>query len=224
LPYIEQAPLEEQIDWGQQPGTGGLNSRVRLVEIETLRCPSDDLDKQPIGDASPTNYVACIGNIPNADNLNNLHRGVFGCTNSSTEYEVNFGKISDGSSNTLAVSECIVDFPFMRRISDSGQAMWDCIAGIDAPVTSSNTGARRGGCWFFSMQNQLWSFSTLITPNDQLTSNHECEGWSNVGAFAARSEHPGGVVSSMADGSCDFVSETIDAGVYSAMGTAKYGD
>jgi prepilin-type N-terminal cleavage/methylation domain-containing protein len=220
LPYVEQAALEDQIDYGRQPGTGGLNSRVRLIDLTAYRCPSDDASKRPISDARPTNYMGCIGNEATGYNLTQDQRGIFATTGSASEYRLGFPTIKDGTSNSLAVSECIVDYPFMRRLSSSN--IWDCVNGVDAPVTSSNA-ARRGGCWFFCMQNQLWSFSTLITPNDKLTSNHECEGWSNYGAFAARSFHPGGVNSSLCDGSTRFISETIDQRVWSALGTISYG-
>ena len=121
-------------------------------------------------------------------------------------------------------SECIIAFPRVLRLSSSSQSRHlQCITGTDAPVSYNKSNAR-GSRWFNGTSNQYWTFSTLIRPNDRLTENHECDGWSNFGAFAARSRHPGGVNMCMGDGSTRFIAETINYQLYQALGTMANGE
>ena len=63
----------------------------------------------------------------------------------------------------------------------------------------------------------------MIPPNDRLTENHECQGWSTTGGFGARSRHPGGVNVALCDGSVRLISETINAGIWGSLGTIANG-
>lgn len=70
----------------------------------------------------------------------------------------------------------------------------------------------------------VWSYSARLPPNDPLTANHEPEIWTNFGFFAARSRHPGGVNVAMADGSVQFVPETINIDIWQALATIAGGE
>jgi len=223
LPYMEQTAVESQIDWGWEvsyQGNWGPVDAVRRIEIDAYRCPSDDPER-PSSAYGPTNYVACIGSEYISDNTQRNRRGIFGINGSARSFENGFQNIRDGTASTLLASECIVDFPYMRRLSSG--TVTPCITGTEPPVTSSNA-SRRGYSWFYGAVNQSWSFCTLIPPNDRLTENHECEGWSTTGCFAARSRHPGGVNVALCDETVRLISETINAGIWSSLGTMAYGD
>ena len=73
--------------------------------------------------------------------------------------------------------------------------------------------------WFLARVNASWTYSTFLPPNDRLTSNHECERWTQVGTFAARSRHPGGVQMTLADSSVRFVSDSIDIDIWRFLGS-----
>ncbi len=228
LPFMEQSTVSDQIDWARPMGFSGpnnVNSDIaQNVWINGYLCPSDTREAGTTRYA-PTNYVGCLGsNFAGGNTMANsygsttrLNRGVF-----YIRSKEGFNTIKDGTSNTLLVSECIIAFPSIERLASS--AVMPCITGTDGLVIASHRTRPRGKSWFNGTQNQNWSFSTLIPPNDKLTENHECEGWSNVGAFAARSYHPGGVNACMADGSCDFFSETIDYAMWQAFGTIGKGE
>ncbi|MHC4405049.1 MAG: DUF1559 family PulG-like putative transporter [Planctomycetota bacterium] len=213
LPYMEETGVYNDINFERYPGDRSPNSRARRVELSTYLCPSDEI-KRPTSRFAPTNYSGCIGNHPTIMNRTKIERGVFG-----QETRNRLNDIKDGQTSTLLTSEHIINFPYMRRLSSS--AVWDCINGVDSPVTSQNASAR-GYTWFWAQKNQSSSFSTLITPNDKLTSNHECEGWTNTGAFAARSQHPEGVVVTLCDASARFIQESINKPVWRALGTMVY--
>jgi len=53
-------------------------------------------------------------------------------------------------------------------------------------------------------------FNTILPPNAP-TCSHDRAEWSE-GPFPPSSYHPGGVVAAMVDGSCRFISETIETG------------
>jgi prepilin-type N-terminal cleavage/methylation domain-containing protein len=60
LPYLEQQPLYDRINFSLHPGTG--NTAVINQELPFVRCPSDRRIKA-INSRAPTNYVGCIGHI-----------------------------------------------------------------------------------------------------------------------------------------------------------------
>ena len=222
LPFMDEVGLEGQIDWEREPGNGGQNTAVRRDNwIEIYLCPSDPRT-QPDSNYAPTNYVGCIGSGSNADNARSNPpdwRGVFGI-GSSTE----IADIKDGTSGTLMVSECRVGYPWIWRIGDdpSPPTQSDCDNGVDGITLTGNKSTQgRGFSWFFAQRNQAWSFSTVIPPNDPLTSNHECEVWTADGNFAARSQHEGIVQAVLCDGSARAISENIDIRVWDALGTIQ---
>lgn len=225
LPFMEQNPVAQQVDWNAgysvsgTNGAGGANSKVaRNVWIDAYLCPSDSKERQTARWV-PANYVGCIGSNYSVNTRTGtrtrLRRGVF-----AINTKCSISHIKDGTANTMMVSECLINFPWVLRLSTSSQSRHNaCVTGTDGQVLTGNRGAARGRSWFIGTSNQFWTYSTLIPPNDKVTENHECDGWSNFGAFAARSKHPGGVNSALCDGSVRFISETINFAIYQSIGT-----
>ncbi len=213
LPYCEQDAIAEDIDWERWVGSGGpRNSEIRRIELSLCRCPSDR-KLTPTSGYAPTNYVVCVGN---SDQTIDSYDGVFGI-NSFTA----IADILDGTSTTLALSECKINDPWVKRYEGDTAGYQACQFGTAPPISSNvSIGSQcRGFSWFFAQRNCAWSFSTRFGPNDRLIHNHECENWTTTGVFAARSRHPGGVNVAMADGSTDFVAEDIDYRTWQALGT-----
>ena len=221
LPFSEQQPLYDQLD-GEFPNTPcGTDAPVNPsrawigTELSVAFCPSDT--KIPCtGGFAPMNYVGCSGSDHYFKATNNgpaIRRGVF---------EKNFwpamAAIRDGTSNTVAISECMIAEPHMRRLSTSEIPV--CAAGADGITLNStqNPAHKRGMSWM-KHDAEVCLFNTLIPINDRLTANHECSVRTYVGAVAARSRHPGGVNAGLADGSVTFVSETIDLAIWQAAST-----
>ena len=217
LPYCEQETTADDIDWELWTGNGGpQNSLIRQIELGLCRCPSDRRIT-PTSGYAPTNYVVCIGNTDDSGGSS----AVFGI-NSFTA----IADILDGTSTTLAVSECKINDPWVKRYEGDTAGYTGCQFGTAPSISSNvNIGSQcRGFSWFFAQRNCSWTFSTLFGPNDVLISNHECENWTTTGMFAARSRHPGGVNAAMADGSTQFIAESIDRDTWKALGTRAGGE
>ena len=214
LPYAEQASLHDQIDWTLEPGNTGVNVDVMKLDLPFSRCPSDLADERPKEAYAPTNYVACQGT--NGRGFDWLKPdGLFMITKQRAMRDV-----TDGTSNTMALSECMVNKPWVKRYG-SDTAGWNaCLAGTAPPIDSNmSTSGIRGYSWFYTREMSVWSYTARIPPNDRLSANHEPEVWTNYGFFGARSRHPGGVNVALADGSVQFISDSIAITTWQALAT-----
>ncbi|MFK7777011.1 MAG: DUF1559 domain-containing protein [Gimesia sp.] len=213
LPYMDQAPLFNKIDWEIQPGnTGTANIEAMNYELPAYRCPSDPGNRGTTGQSGygPTNYVACSANSGSfsagGSNFANNGRSVM-FLNSATKMR----DITDGISNTMISSECKVGHPYV---------------GINATSSTVCTGTPtvklRGYSWFFGQAMMAWSYTTLIGPNSDFT---ECA--SSTGGPAlmgARSPHVGGVHVLLGDGRIRFISENIHLGTWQDLGHKSDGN
>ncbi len=232
LPFMEEQPLYDRIDWIIAPGNEGDNVAVMRTVLPNLLCPSDEtMREQGSYDgyggpdtllAANTNYVVCVGSNDEVsyeytENAGNGWNGVYGI-NSQTR----ISKIADGTSKTMAVSECTIQDPIVYYYGSS--TYYQCLAGTAPPVQRHDDAEPRGWSWFFAQVMQAWSFNTILAPNDFLTTNHECQFYSDTAVVAARSRHPGGVNVAMVDGSIAFVLDEIDILVWQAQSTKKRGE
>ena len=239
LPHLEQTSLANLYVWGQdlQRYGGTLNLVVTTKNLPAFTCPSDSpWIGTSFSGVTSHNYVANFGNtgyrVPADAIALNLERVVeqnmFGITYGGAPFErtghnfdsfqrpkavraFGFASISDGTSNTLLLSETV-------QGRESG-------------------GVRdlRGFTWFGNGAK----FMTYLTPNssqpDVLAALSQC----NIPAgnppctgstssrpitFAARSKHTGGVQTAMVDGSVSFVSQNIDAITWNGLGTSQGGE
>lgn len=240
LPYVEQSNVYSGIDLDAFQGARNDRQR-RETPLGLVRCPSDGGEIEANSDA-PTNYVGSMGSstagcIPNVgdcppyESLGNafndfasgaireiLPDGVF-----YNDSRVEFRNIADGTSNTVAISECLIGQPIVKQVAGES-ALEDCAAGISLG-TPLQGGLQRGHSWYYGAEIQSWAFSTYVAPNHAPNRNiGECRWWSSTGVFAARSSHPGGVNVVLADASAQFVSDDVDPAVWSAYGTIAGGE
>ncbi len=227
LPYIEQTSLYSKITsaqmvggvsyppWGPAPMDPFQNSYPPFdVEVNLLQCASDSVANRQPGQPGQTSYHFCIGDsLVGNDALKNP-RGMFGFYSTT-----NMGSITDGTSNTIAVSEAA-----------KGNQATAIRGGVAFSVLGADTNpsvclALRGeGGWYRTgVTTRPWvginweagapvmtGFTTVLPPNSP-----SCLFGSSVlgpGIVSATSYHPGGVNRLNADGSVEFTSDTIDSG------------
>lgn len=247
LPFIEQTArydtaLTNMV--GMTPSAAQATDLVKshLDPISTYTCPSDGNATQPgmyaAGSvALPTaraNITISHGDWINhtAVNDGNTHlenksRMLFGHKSWK-----NMGAATDGTSNTVAFSECVTADSLGTKNIKGG--MVANISGIDTDVsrcmqiprdsakTFSGTAVSvpRGHIYAFSVIG--WNgFNMVLPPNAPTCSNSaSSQSW---GIYSASSNHTGGVNVGLLDGSVTFASETVNCGELVGKGQTSSG-
>ncbi|QDT65426.1 DUF1559 domain-containing protein [Calycomorphotria hydatis] len=234
LPMMEQAQLYQDINW-EVNHASGTNNTVRDTALPAYRCPSDPGGLADTGQTyGPTSYVLCFGNTYNeagnggnpdpADcieasgywcaivNNDNTQEAIF-----SSNSHTRFRDITDGLSNTMAISECLVGSLVLGNGSEFPSAdLSSCITSASGVPENY----RRGMSWFRGIFIST-SFTTTRTPNPVAP---DCIRWDSGGNAAARSQHIGGVQALIADGSVHFITENINLGVWRNLGARADGN
>ena len=233
-PYVEQQALYAQYDQSQHfylpPNTIGGGAEATKFQnqdvgptsrrLKIYYCPSDRFGA--FLNSTGDNYVRAKGSYqlnfgpimhphPNAAASPPVAWGPFGFrnfTNRNTPRYTRIGEITDGTSNTLLMSEMIM------------------------PRDDAND--HRGD--MLNDDNSCTWFATIITPNstspDVLIAARcpnpnppgmPCVGGANTHK-AVRSRHPNGVNVSLCDGSVRYVTNNISLAVWQALGTSNGGD
>jgi len=257
LPYIEQGPRSNQIS-GEPPQVAWNNTFAPyLGEMSVLLCPSSPLSpNHPVTSNQPQRSYhlsmgTTIGTNPSSagtsaaiidNNYFGRVDGLFGYDKPgaiapsciTTERVVRMGSITDGTSNTVALSEKVTGNRGSRSVL--GLATYP-MAGLDANAaqclaTATNglynpgrllSDWNMGGIWAFGHPN--WAgFSTILPPNSPSCYERNNNNPSNsVGVFSVSSNHTGGVVIAIADGSVRFITQSIDCGNYGVVPNRNYG-
>ncbi len=243
LPFVEESALYNMVQSPQTFGTFNFNpggsspwdSNYELwggqFQVKGMNCPSDS----PQGDlrngrwaggrSATTSYSFCHGDHQTGirDQGAYQRRGMFG-----TRSYTSFGSITDGTSNTMAISErCFAK----GTRSVFGHALEGltgitanpalCLAQINratreflasVPNCGAGTcisGYFTGGTRAYDGMPIYSGYNAVLAPNSPscLTGNIN-----TTGVMSAQSWHTGGVNVVFGDGSVRFVSETIDAG------------
>jgi len=265
LPFIEQQGLWNQI-WTRQtyggqsfaPG-GGFTFWAAYepwwVKIPNVMCPSDPQPATRGREIALTNYCFSRGDKVNRVTTGNAWesgwnkpRGVFngsvnwgnGAAASSYLHHrantVSIAAITDGTSNSIAISELVTYRNVRNRIKGS-YCMNVALATLsNTPIACmgfKGAGGTLAGCTVADSHHHRgrgWAvgyflhtgFNTIMPPNGPSCS--EAKGEWGSGLFPPQSYHPGGVNAAMADGSVRFVSETISTGDLSQPEPATWGN
>ncbi|QDT29124.1 Type II secretion system protein G precursor [Gimesia panareensis] len=201
LPFIDQAPLYNKINFERAPGTGGSNASVRKTKLPVYRCPSDS-SRQPNGGYAPTNYLACRGTEGNSgrDDTESMF---------SINSRMRIRDVDDGTSNTMMVSETFASAPLCSQQPSNSSEVGTCPASCQ--TGSKYTGSyQQGYSWFYGQKYESHYYGTVYNPNNK--NMPDCGGGSSTtGALlAALSKHVGGVHVLMADGAVRFASNNIN--------------
>ncbi len=130
LPYLEQAPLFAQMDFGKRWDEPGANLDASRKRVPTYICPSTRLDFEGKQDYGGVNGTALLP-LPGGSGPHEA----FGCgtmirTSKEQPHAVRLGDIIDGLSFTIAVAESVD-----RNEESSGR--WACGANCFAPSETS---------------------------------------------------------------------------------------
>ncbi len=223
-PYLDQAPLYNAYNFGlgfwQSPNcVQNALTGVIAAKLPIYSCPSDKSGYWQ-GDTywrSRGSYVVSWGNVTRPQIAAPVSRAPFGYfnDNSATPRSSRFADFTDGTSNTLLMSEIL-----MAR-NDAAAGPWD----IRGDVFNDDTN-------FVSFQ-----FMTLNTPNSKTPDINNncgpaaantdpmmpCSGGGNQQVIA-RSRHIGGVHVLMGDGAVRFVSNNLNLATWQALGTMDGGE
>ena len=223
-PFWEQAAIYNQIMDARPQRFPWNNHSYWNAQFELLRCPSDATNNAPRSSTrGKTNYAWCGGDslLDGRSDNGTCHsytqrptRGIFALFKHH-----DMGDITDGTSNTIAMSERVrpvannaygdvtyeaSGMPLACRALLPPNRIYATIATNDAPP-----GFRWGDGrpWFNG-------FSTILPPNDAScsTNNSGSDPHWFPGTFTASSRHAGGVQILLADGSVRFISQNIDTG------------
>ncbi|MFM7073488.1 MAG: DUF1559 domain-containing protein [Planctomycetota bacterium] len=145
--------------------------------------------------------------------------------------------LTDGTSNTAAYSEFVIQNPVYtdgatQKKREIRAQVWTWASGNSTSLTRANcltqTGLSgrpdmRGAAFSWSFVGNGGTYGHTMLPNEK--SCHSYEGdWRGSNLLAATSEHTGGVVVSMADGSVRFTADSVSQAVWWGMGTRNGGE
>jgi prepilin-type N-terminal cleavage/methylation domain-containing protein/prepilin-type processing-associated H-X9-DG protein len=236
LPFIEQGPMFQSINfslpWNQPDGRANTSAQVIAVKIFT--CPSDpnpDAMADPSAPRRMANYMVNYGNSNWCQN--NTYHGVksnpftggypgplgtvtFLGAPFSQDLAFGIASITDGTSNTLLMSEVRICLP---NIATKGQDHRGDIYNDDfncnqfMTYTPPNTTLTD---WSGASQ---WQYPWLGNPPAE-----RAKGGGQNAYNAARSYHPGGVNALYCDGSVKFVKDTVNIVTWRALGSSQGGE
>ena len=252
LPYVEQTPLYNSINfgWTSWYGLGAAqNATAWNMNVQAFTCPSDGIT----GQHNNNNYFGSIGtttDFPNSDGGSTglfAHLRTYGIQN-----------VTDGTSNTIAFSEGLVGtLPggmWTRWRDDLSTAVGQKAKLLDANTNiplvmtdlqtcsqwwNSKTNGPNINQGNFQSHGFRWGvgdpgdslFQTLVPPNSTLYPWADCRmdcgsgcGAVYTGYHNATSNHPGGCNVTMADGSVRFIKSSIAIMTWWALGTKSGGE
>ena len=238
LPFLEQSTIhdilsEQSNNFNNPIWADAENGDTAINILPIFLCPSDDTDERALrrfssptnvvgGDNSTiharSNYVGILGprlrvGLQDVEDLEDISFTQSGPVVDAEERftlqlpgilflnsEVTFGQISDGASNTFVIGE------------------------RDSAEIPGSTNPRSAGVWCASLFAQSLHPCLGPTSDDpEFTINSIIPTrFARQQPFA--SQHPGGANFGRADGSVEFVAETISGTLYRAMGTKAGGE
>jgi prepilin-type N-terminal cleavage/methylation domain-containing protein/prepilin-type processing-associated H-X9-DG protein len=217
LPYLEQAPLYDKfiqtenfsMNW-EQVGSSN-NHALATLPNPAFHCPSD-----PYGQESASNYMACAGGGPPSGFASSDACAATSTANFILYYngaiyvnsKTNLSALTDGTSNTYLMGES----KYM--------------------VNRACPNPAKAGCWACSTYlNASWRYYVNITAAVEPI-NQPPAGWYTKGqppcneSLPGRvfgSMHPGGCQTLFADGSVQFMTQTLDVNIHRSLGARADG-
>lgn len=192
LPQLEQSHMFRKTDFSQG-AYGDNNKQVRQTLISVLSCPSDYDSRYDVDGVGMvySSNYACV--FSGTDTAIDTKNNGLMFLNSS----VSFREIRDGSSNTVVFGEKVNP----RETTDLG---W--MSGTSATLRHTGVGI-----------NQGWDIAKYFSRTE--TGPTEPPNATATGGFS--SQHSGGALFMLADGSARFLSEHVDSKLFSNLGNRE---
>lgn len=243
LPYLEQANLQNLINWNVNYST---QVNVAITRVPAYLCPSDPNDVVRVNPSTgvprdyPASYVMNFGTWKIYD----PQTGSGGDGAFFPNSKMRAANFTDGMSNTLCASEAKAFTPYLRNTADPGPvapASPSFAAGLTGdgccigPSLQLNTGHTE---WADGLCQQS-GFTTTFGPNAKIPHtvggreyNIDYVSWREgttatritYAALPARSYHTGMVHALLMDGSVRSISENIDLRTWQSLGTRDGGE
>ncbi|MEK6257070.1 MAG: DUF1559 domain-containing protein [Planctomycetota bacterium] len=234
LPFLDrtaeyQATNFDDFPWDSNGWFGNSNIRAQSKRLPVFNCPSQGYSTA--GGQANFSYAINMGTAgPNGQFGNKNHNGIAsycgpeGAGNDQSDRPVKMASITDGTSNTGAYSEFLIDgsdTPRKHQVHD-----WATAGATDAVtrqncINQNNLGGRpgmRGASWAWSFVGNGSVYTHTMNPNDKAC--HSFAGdWEGSTMMSASSGHTGGVHLLLADGAVRFISENIDHTTWVGVGT-----
>jgi prepilin-type N-terminal cleavage/methylation domain-containing protein/prepilin-type processing-associated H-X9-DG protein len=251
--YMEQTTVYNTCNFSWAPEWSAnlgylINSTAYLTKINTYLCPSDgNAGKNGFNNS----YAASIGTtttgFPGGGGPGGSAAGSSGVFGYQNNYSI--AQITDGTSNTIAFSEWVVNNPLNRapgRATDAGLTAVGYLdvtsLGASALATVQSDIVKCTTAWMAGTQGNgpgiTWAtgamgytlFNTVVTPNGggtipwQACRNGCCAQSQHADYNVAISLHSGGVNVLMADGSVKFIKNSISYVTWWSLGTRANGE
>ena len=219
------------------------NQFAVVQKVPLFLCPSDK--GQPVSSAygvtnmGPTNYAVCNGSgVTTGGAALGSPWGSDGAF--QAKIAARFADITDGTSNTAAMSESILGSgpESATGTAPGGPDVAYKYTGFGTPANDTTCAAPTGQWNYSNLRGFMWasgelrcaSYNHYLTPNSPLydcITNDTTPGqgqYTAVGFRAARSRHTGGVNLLLCDGSVRFVRNSIQADTWRALATRANGE
>lgn len=214
-PYIEQESWYKMFDLNASYSDAKHYS-ARQTKIKTHACPSDGLKEN---EWAISTWARVRGNY--AVNWGNTNYGqttmagiTFGGAPFTFKYGQSLSKITDGTSNTLMMSEVI--------------AQENVTGGWQGPIseTTHSVGGQGINGWYPPNSKNFDEVSRMCPPTAALNGIPGCTLIADIfqQVFVTRSKHSGGVSSSMCDGSIRFITNNIDPTAWRSISSSQGGE
>lgn len=222
LPYLDQRGLYQRVNWT----ANGLDPNVIMISGEIpslpeLLCPSDSrVDRLGASFGFSIGVLPADGE-PMPSELARL-KGAF-----SVLVQIGPQHLRDGLSQTVAMSDIRSGTPgpydparHVAYVADPGNPQglfpdyWvTACSSVTAPVVTWD--ATRGHSWWLA--TSLF-YNHILPPNSPVI---DCGYKPYAGLLSARSDHKNSVQALLMDGSVKSVSNSIDVGIWRALGTRR---
>ena len=237
LPYMEQNAMYNSINFIFPPfTTAGVSGDSNITGVSaqpsSFLCPSDPKSDRIVPQYGSTNFVGNAGTGSfnggsfKIDAGPRLPDGIF-----YDRVSIRFNEISDGLSNTVAMSETLkgngqdlTGIPLSKinvrtHIASIGTSATDT---TEANCNASTSWVGDRGREWFRGSFVLATYNHYYTPNSK---SPDCTNPGRAKAItAARSAHPGGINIALCDGSVRFIKDSIAIATWRSLATRNGGE